>query len=257
MTSSVPQDLARRLASMGTARPLLLCTDYDGTLAPLAPHPEQARLLPGVSELLNRLARLPDTRVAIISGRSRDNLRGHSGLDEPILLVGSHGAELPGHSQPGCAEQQLDALEALLAPICATAPGAWLERKPLGIAVHVRQASAPDASRILAETRTALGERPSLHVMEGKAVLELSLSRMNKGDAIGLLRAEWARADQVVIYLGDDVTDETVFAALGPEDVGIKVGAGSSRASYRVGSEQDALNVLALLWQLRCGSDRR
>lgn len=254
MTGSLPQDLVRRLALVGAVRPLLLCTDYDGTLAPIAPRPEQARLLPGASDVLNRLARLPDTCVAIISGRPRDNLRLHSGLEEPILLVGSHGAELPGHALQESA-QDLDALEHLLAPICASAPGTWLERKPVGIAVHFRQASAADASRVPAEIRTALEHRPSLHVMEGKAVLELSLSRQNKGDAVSGLRTRWQSADTVVIYLGDDVTDEAAFAALRAGDVGIKVGGGSSRAEYRVGSEHDVLNVLALLWQLRSGGD--
>lgn len=255
MTNSLPQDLARRLASIGAQRPLLLCTDYDGTLAPIAPRPEQARLLPGVSGVLIRLARLPDTCVAIISGRPRDNLRLHSGLDEPILLIGSHGAELPGQSLLESAAQELDALEHLLAPICASARGTWLERKPVGIAVHFRQASAADASRVPAEIRTALEHRPSLHVIEGKAVLELSLSRQNKGDAISWLRTRWQSADPVVIHLGDDVTDETAFAALRADDISIKVGAGASRAEYRVGSEHDVLNVLALLWQLRSGGD--
>jgi trehalose-6-phosphatase len=54
-----------------------------------------------------------------------------------------------------------------------------------------------------------------------------------------------------VLYLGDDLTDEDAFGALGPNDVGIKVGAGPTRAPYRVPTEQAALDVLALLSKRR------
>ena len=252
MTTTLSQDLSRRLSALGAARQLLLCADYDGTLAPLAPRPELAQLLPGASDLLHRLALLADTRVAIISGRSRDNLRAHSGLDEPILLVGSHGAELPGKPLGDDGLAELDALEALLAPICAASPGAWAERKPHGIAVHVRQASPQDASRVLDRARGALSCRPDLYVTEGKAVLEVSLSRETKGDAVRWLRAHLG-TDQAVIFIGDDVTDETAFAVLGPADLGIKVGAGPSMATHRVSSEHDVLCVLAELWRQRTG----
>ena len=255
MTAPLPQDLNRRLVSLGAARPLLVCVDYDGTLAPIAPRPEQAQLLPGAFDLLHRLARLPDTRVAIISGRSRDNLRTHSDFDEPILLIGSHVAELPGKPLISSGAVALDALETLLAPICAASPGAWVERKPLGITVHVRQASATDASRVLDQVRGVLAHRPALQVTEGKAVVELSLSRVNKGDAVRWLRTGWGGVDPMVIYFGDDVTDEAAFAGLDPGDVGIRVGAGSSIASHRVASEHDVLSVLTLLWRQRNGND--
>ena len=77
MTTPLPEGLGQRLLALAAAPQLLLCTDYDGTLAPLAPRPEQARLLPGASDLLYRLAALADTRVAIVSGRARGNLRSH------------------------------------------------------------------------------------------------------------------------------------------------------------------------------------
>jgi len=252
MSTTLPAGLGERLLALAAARQLLVCTDYDGTLAPLAPRPELARLLPGASDLLYRLARLAHTRVAIISGRARDNLRTHSGFADPVLLVGSHGAELPGQALRSESATQLDAVEALLVPICAASPGAWLERKPLGLTVHVRQASVADAARVLDDVRSALLGHPALNVTSGKAVLELSLSRVNKADAVQWLREEQGDGTPV-IYMGDDVTDETVFAALRDGDLGIKVGAGPTCAAYRVASEQDVLEVLQLLWQQRSG----
>ena len=253
MSLLLPQALSTRLVSLAAVPHLLVCSDYDGTLAPIAPRPHQAQLLPGAHDLLTGLARLPDTRVAIVSGRARDELRAHSGVDHPVLLVGSHGAEFPGRTpsetQAGV-QARLDALEAGMLGICAVSPAAWVERKPFGIAVHVREASAGDAERILAAVRGELTGWPDVQVTEGKAVIELSLSRTRKDDAIRWLR-EGMDEYTCVIYLGDDVTDETAFAALGPRDVGIKVGEGPTAATYRVASEQAALDVLALLLQHR------
>jgi len=253
MSSFWHQGLSRRLASLAAAKHLLICSDYDGTLSPLAERPEQAKLLPGASNLLHDLARLPHTRVAIISGRSRNDLSVHSGLAQPVMLVGSHGGELPGRTLdaqgPG-ALAKLDALESALARICASAPGAWVERKPLGLAVHVRQASRKDADRVLHEARSQVAAWPAEAVMEGKAILEASLSRSNKGDAVAWLRQEWD-TDPQILYLGDDTTDESAFRVLSHGDVGVKVGPGASEAGYRVASELAALSVLAFVWQRR------
>ena len=252
MKSLIPQALSRSLTLLGAARHLLICSDYDGTLAPLAPRPEQARLLPGAFGLLHQLASLPDTRVAIISGRSRDDLRKHSGLDQPILLVGSHGAELPGLTVGGNVQQQsrLDALETVLACICTQSAGSWIERKPLSIALHVRGATPADAERALAAVRCGPARWPELRITEGKSVIELSLSQSGKGDAVRWLRSNWG-TDPQVLYLGDDLTDEDAFGVLGPNDVGVKVGASPTCAPHRVATEQAALGILAFLRKRR------
>lgn len=248
----LPQALSRQLRLLGAARHLLICSDYDGTLAPLAPRPELARLLPGAFGLLHQLACLPGTRVAIISGRSCDDLRKHTGLDQPILLAGSHGAELPGLSAGGGEEERLrlDALETALTAICLQSAGSWIERKPLSIALHVRGAASADAERALAAVRCGPARWPALYMTEGKAVIELSLFQSGKGDAVRWFRSNWG-TDPLVLYLGDDLTDEDAFGALGPNDVGIKVGAGPTRAPYRVPTEHAALGVLALLRKRR------
>jgi trehalose-phosphatase len=253
MKDSVPSALSLRLAALGASQRLLVCSDYDGTLAPLASRPEQARLLPGAFNLLHELARLPGTRVAVISGRSLEELRRHSGLGAPISLAGSHGAELPGHiCSDGVDEREskLDALESMLASICAPCRGAWIERKPFGLAVHMRNTVLSETKLVLARLRALTAEWPMMQAMEGKAIIEFSLSRTNKGDAVRLLRDCWS-ADAQVLYLGDDITDETVFEMLDVRDVGVKVGAGRTRASYRVASESVALNALDFLWRRR------
>jgi trehalose 6-phosphate phosphatase len=253
MKSLLPSALSLQLAELGASQRLLVCTDYDGTLAPIAPRPEQAELLPGALNLLQELGRLPDTRVAVISGRPLDELRRHSGLSPPISLAGSHGAELPGcDSDNGLSkrESKLDILEAALAPICAPYPGAWIERKPFGLAVHIRNCTEWDAELVIRKLRALPAVWPIMQRMEGKAVIEFSLSRAKKGDAVRFLRDSWS-ANARVIYFGDDITDETVFETLEGVDVGVKVGGGPTRAHYRVTSESMVLNALAVLLQYR------
>lgn len=256
MTDHLPVALRRRLAAVATAPHLLVCSDYDGTLAPLAEKPDKACLLAGASDLLLALARLPATRVAIISGRARDNLMAHSGLTDPIMLVGSHGAELPG--QPPASTElvdQLDRMTEALSPLCATVAGAWIERKPLGMAVHLRGILDADANRLLMAVRDTARQWPAVRLTDGKAVVELSVTNCTKGDAIRRLADQWGTTPRLV-FLGDDVTDEYAFAALTMEDVGVKVGPGVSRAAYRVASEAGALSVLDMIFACRSTQGR-
>ena len=251
MTAHLPEELKQRLAAVATAPHLLACTDYDGTLAPLADRPELARLLPGAVELLLSLARLPDTRVAVASGRARDNLIAHSGLGDPVILIGSHGAEMPGQLAPADnVERQLSQLACDLSPLCSPTRQAWLERKPFGITFHVRGVAEQDAQRMLAEVRARARGWPSLHLTEGKAVIELSLVKANKGEAIRQL-VNQCGTNPAVVFIGDDVTDESAFAVLTTMDVGIKVGAGPSSATYRVASEEGALAALDMVLACR------
>src|SRR5690606_23879493 len=114
----------------------LLGFDFDGTLAPIVPHPDQVRISQSVSHKLRRLAqRLP---VAIVSGRSADDVRRF--LDfEPHFIVGNHGADLAGMSEAE-AEQPMAGVRRLLAARAAELNrlGVTIEDKGLSIALHYR-----------------------------------------------------------------------------------------------------------------------
>ena len=84
-----------------------------------------------------------------------------------------------------------------------------------------------------------------MHVTHGKQVVELAVVETSKGIALQRLRAMLA-AD-AVLYVGDDVTDETAFAVLGPTDVGVKVGPGETLATYRIDGPEDVRSLLQLL----------
>ena len=94
-------------------------------------------------------------------------------------------------------------------------------------------------------------EEAGFGVRDGKRVRECSLRSSDKGSALQHIRSQWPTAP--VLFLGDDVTDEDVFASLRVDDLGIKVGEGDTLATERVAGPAAATAVLATLAELRTG----
>lgn len=252
--SALPPELVQRLRQIDPDEPLLVCSDFDGTLSPIVTRPEDAAPLDGVAPLLDRLAHSDLTTVAVVSGRSLGDLARLSGLSAPIVLVGSHGGEFETGFVTDLTAQHnelLEQLDSVLSQMISDAPGAQLERKPISIAVHVRQASRPDADRVLAAVSEGPALWPGVHVTAGKEVLELAVQKVDKGSAIEILRRGAPAGDATVVFVGDDVTDERGFQALEPTDVGVKVGPGDTAAEYRVESVESVRSLLTLLAALR------
>ncbi len=244
--SAVPPGLVAALTDLAARRPLLVASDYDGVLAPLVGDPAAAVPSPGVAGAMARIAAADGVTVALVSGRGVEDLRRVSGLSGPYRWVGSHGAEYDGPLADALAGRR-DALADRLAPLVAAVPGARLEVKPASVAVHVRQVADPAAAAALLAAADSAAD-PSLTKKPGKAVLELAVTDADKGSAVTRLRADLGVA--AAVYLGDDVTDEDVFRVLGPDDVGVKVGAGETVAAHRVADTDGALAVLRLLADL-------
>ncbi len=244
--SAVPPGLVAALTDLAARRPLLVAPDYDGVLAPLVGDPAAAVPSPGVAGAMARIAAADGVTVALVSGRGVEDLRRVSGLSGPYRWVGSHGAEYDGPLADALAGRR-DALADRLAPLVAAVPGARLEVKPASVAVHVRQVADPAAAAALLVAADSAAD-PSLTKKPGKAVLELAVTDADKGSAVTRLRADLGVA--AAVYLGDDVTDEDVFRVLGPDDVGVKVGAGETVAAHRVADTDGALAVLRLLADL-------
>lgn len=244
--SPLPRELGTALAALSARRPLLVASDYDGVLARLRGDPSAAVPEPGVAAALARLASATGVTVALVSGRGRADLQRTSGLVGRYRWIGSHGAEHDG-PLPVELTARRDALAARLTPLVAAVPGARVEVKPASVAVHVRQVVDRDAAAALLSQAGALGDS-SLTVKPGKEVLELAVTDADKGTALLRLGAELAAA--TIVYLGDDVTDEDAFRALGPDDVTVKVGAGETSARYRVSDPTAAVTLLETLAEL-------
>ena len=252
--STLP-DALERLAGATT---VLVASDFDGALAEFCADPADCVPAPGAMPALRALARLAGTHVAIVSGRDLATLAGLTGVQdgEPIVLVGSHGAE---SSAPGVVDGRLDddqrilldELTTLVAELVEDHPGARLERKRAAVAVHTRGLPDEDAEAALAAAEALAGGRDQVRVLRGKSVLELSVSHADKGSTLRAL------ADAVgagaVFYSGDDVTDEDAFAVLDPArgDVTVKVGEGDTAAAHRVESVGGLVETIARLLELR------
>jgi trehalose 6-phosphate phosphatase len=243
-------DLVAALVAVAGVGTLLIASDVDGTISPIVAHPADAVVEPAARTVLAELASLPDTPVALVSGRALIELKAMTDLGPMVLLVGSHGAEHGDYV--AVTPTKALALEQVLREVRAIAdgvPGVLVEEKATGVAVHVRRASRDDAERVTAEVVAGPSTRPGVRTTYGKEVVELSVVDADKGRALDRLREE-VSADAVV-FLGDDVTDETAFARLTPTDVGIKVGPGDTAAGFRVATTDDVTTVLTTLARAR------
>jgi trehalose 6-phosphate phosphatase len=219
------------IAGLAAAPELLVALDFDGTLAPIVAVPADARALPAALDAIYGLAALPGTTVVLVSGRALADLATVSGLGPPVRLIGSHGLEPDGEPVPldDAQRERLDRLNAEVDALVDGQPGVRTERKPAGVAVHVRGAAPEVGTRVLEALRDGPAAAPGIVTTPGKAVLDLAVTDMSKGIALDRMRGAAA-----VFFAGDDVTDETAFVRLRPGDVGVKVGDGDTAATHRV-----------------------
>jgi len=240
------------LARLAATPRLLVCCDFDGTLSHLAEHPAAARPVPGAVDVLDALGSLPLTWAAVVSGRALAVLTPLASMPPHVQLVGSHGTEFEAGviASLGAPERRLLAdVVGECERIVAGTPGTLIETKPASVAVHVRNAPRETAAGILDGVRTGPGSWPGVHVTEGKEVVELGVVRAGKGAAIDELRSRWAIT--ATLFVGDDVTDEAAFAVMSGEDVGVKVGAGDTRAARRVRDPDEVVGMLDRLLGMR------
>lgn len=232
--------LDRILDEAGRSSRLLLFLDYDGTLVPFASRPEAAAPDPALVALLTRLAALSGVEVHLVSGRCREDLEAWFGsLD--LRLHAEHGAwrrtgpgspwEAAGGDDHGWKAEAVRLIEGW----CARIEGSFLEEKATTVAWHHRLAASADLEATLGmvqEDLARFAERKGLELLPGAKVLELRRTGATKARALDSGASE---PGMLVVALGDDRTDEDLFAALPPSGLSIRVGQGPSRAGFRLG----------------------
>ncbi|CAM5788939.1 trehalose-phosphatase [Cellulomonas persica] len=248
------RDAFERLAHDTSARPLLVGLDFDGTLAPLQDDPALSRILPAGVEPLRTLVATPGVALALVSGRALHELHELAEVPVGTYLIGSHGAERARVTRHGLdrdvvqlSDEQADRLAELGARASQVArgrDGVWVETKPTAVVVHTRLAERDDARGAESEA-LALGDELGSGVLHGKDVVEISVLHASKGEALRALRDELGA--RVVVYAGDDVTDEHAFAVLTEHDVAVKVGDGETSARLRAADPDELVAALAAL----------
>jgi trehalose 6-phosphate phosphatase len=192
--------------------------DIDGTLLDLAPTPREVWVPPGLAKTLNRLLLRTSGALALVSGRSLNDID-LIFAPEQFPAVGGHGAEMrisadseavATHAPPMDKE-----LKRRLAAIAKLSPGILLEDKGYSLALHYRL--APHAEKAIYEAvsliRADLPNAP-IEVLPGKCVCEIKHSGFNKATGVLELMTFEPFKGRRPIFIGDDVTDESVFAIM-------------------------------------------
>ncbi len=223
---STAREALRRAAPLLTLRPLLVVSDFDGTLSPIVMDPWGAAVLPAAQRALRRLAGVADVHVAILSGRTASDVAARTRIGGASYL-GNHGVERGrlGRRQRARSmaievfavpDRYAAAAERVATRISALIPDTWLvvERKAPAVSLHFRSAPDVDAASVLvAEAVDRLDPERELVRFPGRRVLELRPPGVPaKGEAMASLLAEHQPA--VALMLGDDVSDAEAFATL-------------------------------------------
>lgn len=236
----------------GTAR-LLVVSDFDGTLAGFSTDASNVPINADAVSALQQLASLPDTTVAILSGRHLEGLRQVSGFGSDFVLAGSHGLECPTaiFSMTPQQEQILEQITIEFESLAQQVPGAFVEYKPFHRVLHIIRATDIAAAEAVYNQAAAL-EIPGAYFKPGKWIVEATAVNVTKGTWISQARELYQATG--VMFLGDDRTDEDGFAALNSTDLSVKVGTGQTIAAIRVADIDGVAELLSTLAQLRASN---
>jgi trehalose 6-phosphate phosphatase len=218
--------------------------DFDGTLAPIVQHPNEAEMRPRTREVLRELAAA--FPCVILSGRAGPDVAAKVGDICVARVLGNHGAEIAPEAFK--IKPEVERWQAELDQKLNGSQGVWIENKGLSLAVHYRQASdKPEMRRrILAAAREI---RPA-RVFSGKQVINLTVKNApHKGLALASERkrlgCDW------VLFVGDDENDEDAFS-IGGNIIATRVGRKrDSQAEYYLKNQSEIDTLLERLVKLR------
>ncbi len=227
----------------------LILLDYDGTLIPFTEKPEKAKPDDELLELLEALAKEPKNEVVIVSGRDKDTLERWFGS----LNVGSiaeHGVWIREKERTWDLIEPLrndwkEEIRPFLELYMDRTPGSFIEEKEFSLVWHYRKADPELASaraNELKESLVHLTANLGLGVLEGSKVIEIKNAGINKGRAAlhWIPKRKW----DFILAIGDDRTDEDIFAILPESAYSVKVKLSPSQAKFNIESITDVRSLL-------------
>ncbi|MDK2890219.1 MAG: trehalose 6-phosphate synthase/phosphatase [Methanoculleus sp.] len=237
------------VAGYAAGKDRLLLLDYDGTLVPFAARPQKAVPGDATREVLKTLSRTPGNEVVVISGRDRSTLEAWFGAMD-IGIIAEHGVWIKERSgewrmPEALSDEWKGEIYPLLELYTDRTPGAFIEEKDYSLVWHYRRTEpllGAQRAKDLKDDLLHLTANLNVGVMDGNKVIEIKNNVVNKGRAA----LNWVsrRAWDFILAIGDDRTDEDLFAAMPPEAYSIKVGLAPSRARFNLVAQRDVLPLL-------------
>ncbi|HWQ55366.1 MAG TPA: bifunctional alpha,alpha-trehalose-phosphate synthase (UDP-forming)/trehalose-phosphatase [Bryobacteraceae bacterium] len=244
-------DPAEMEADYRRATRRLLLLDYDGTLVPFAIIPGRASPSAGLLRTLGTLAADPANFVVLVSGRRAADLEGWFGAVPRLLLAAEHGAVIgsggawaPTGVHPPAEWKQT--VRPILEHFVIRTPGSFVEEKEYSLVWHYRMAE-PEFGEWLAHELVEMLEsmlaETELRAMRGQKIVEVKPIWANKGALIERVLALWPDA-AFRLAIGDDRTDEDLFARMDPDAWTVHVGGGPTKARFVLPGVDSVLRLL-------------
>lgn len=232
------------------AVPSVLAFDLDGTLAPLVPRPEDARVPDETAVRLKALSRL--WPLGIITGRAIGDARARLGFT-PRYLFGNHGAERADTAASAVLRDRLDPCREHLRRYKPAMATRWIVLEDKGLSLALHYALAPN----VAVTRAWLDEliapvSDGIHAIHGHQVMNIMPQHApDKGDALLEIMHDCGAAKALVV--GDDVNDESAFCKAPSGSVTVRIGSPQvpTQARFRLSSQSQVDRLLSMLLSLR------
>jgi trehalose 6-phosphate phosphatase len=262
MSASLFQSLREVSDRLASAAHVLICLDFGGTLAPLIDDPEDVKVPVPMRRALSALAASPRTTLAVLSGRERTDLQSRVGVPG-VTYAGNNGLEISGPGflfiEPGAVERAelVKQFATDLQKKVESIPGARVEDKGLTIAVHYRQVSDDQVEEVRRIVHAALaGSTHPFLLSNGNKTYEIRPRvYWNRVNAVQWIKEFLQKPGTAIIYLGDGIPDEDVFAVL-TDEITISVGhADGTAAKYHVEDLEEVRTFLDWLAQLLSESD--
>ncbi|MDD5119795.1 MAG: trehalose-phosphatase [Candidatus Omnitrophica bacterium] len=254
-----------RIEKLLNGRFVFILLDYDGTLVPIAKTPQKAVIPEGTKELLRKLSKRQDRAIGIISGRALGDIKRAVGI-KSIIYAGNHGLEIQG---PDIRAQRQVSLriKPVMRDIAAElrrrllpVKGVLIEDKGLTLSIHyrlVKKNDLPVFKKIFFKTSNPYIRAGKIKLNSGKKVYEIKPPvKWDKGKIVLWLasRRQFASGENrvLLVYIGDDLTDEDAFKALSGKGLTIFVGKPrNSAADYYLKNTKEVLEFLYLMLKLK------
>lgn len=252
-----PSEKAEILQAYKKAKKKLFLLDYDGTLANFEAQPNSPKLWPSKQLLgiLKKLAAQPKSIVTIVSGRPKQVLDDWFNT-VPVSLVAEHGAWVKEDGSwthtKALQPAWKDAIRPILNAYEERTPGAIVEEKDFSLVWHFR--NVPPALAYVRNTELRHDLQQAIHhadlrFFDGNKIIEIKPKNIHKGE---IAKQKLVHYDpDFILSIGDDYTDENMFAALPAWAFTIKVGLKDSSARFHIESVERVVELLGELSQIK------